>query len=46
MVEICKTQARARVCEENLLEEKTMPIVPLKGASLKDHIGRVGDILR
>ena len=46
-----KTQAHARVCEENKLEEleleleeKTTPIetiLRLKGASLKDHIGRV-----
>ena len=37
-------QAHARVSKENKLEEKTTPIetiFPVRGMSLKDHIGRV-----
>ena len=42
----CKTQAHARVCEENIeeLERKTDAYwsnFAVKGASLKDHMGRV-----
>ena len=40
----CKTQAHARVCKENKLEEKTNTYqtnLAVKGASLKGHIRRV-----
>ena len=44
----CKAQAHARVCEEKKFK-KTMPIeiiFALKGASLKDHVGRVGEHIK
>ena len=40
----CKMQANARVCKENKLNEKTVSMK--KCASLKDHIGRVGEVSR
>ena len=49
----CKTQALARVCEENKLElelrrrkNRCLLIVYSKGASLKDHIGKVGQRIK
>ena len=40
----CKTQAHARACKENKLEKNDTyrNNYAVKGASLKDHIGRVG----
>ena len=44
----CKMQVHVRVCKENKLlelEEKCLlNNFVVKGESLKDHIGRVGDI--
>ena len=49
----CKTQAHARVCKENKivlqLEEKINAYwknFVVTGVSIKDHIGRMGDISR
>ena len=42
----CKMQAHARACKENKLEEKMMSIAVVKGASLKDYIGGVGEHIK